>query len=357
MKTAFATIQSKHKLSNALTISPRISNRYNEDDYRYFRHDLSKARSQHYNNAFMAELNATYEQNYGSFGLGVESRFENINSSNIGKHSRENYGAYVEFKTEMIKNLFINVGTYLNYNSDYNWQVFPGIDLGYDINNHWKLIFNAGSSQRIPSFTDLYLNQRPANIGNSSLQAERAKQVEGAIKYTSGNVIAQAGYFYRTINDFIDWTRNLNTEPWQPQNMDNNEVQGFNVNFRININPQNSITKYYAVIGYSYLNPRIKNNTTENNLSKYTIESLRNQANLNFTISHRDWSFTTANRFNERLSYKSYFISDVRLARQIDKLNLYVDAQNLFNVKYIEAGAVPMPGTWYSLGAKYTIAY
>lgn len=357
VKTAFATIQSKHKLSNALTISPRISNRYNEDDYRYFRHDLSKARSQHYNNAFMAELNATYEQNYGSFGLGVESRFENINSSNIGKHSRENYGAYVEFKTEMIKNLFINVGTYLNYNSDYNWQVFPGIDLGYDINNHWKLIFNAGSSQRIPSFTDLYLNQRPANIGNSSLQAERAKQVEGAIKYTSGNVIAQAGYFYRTINDFIDWTRNLNTEPWQPQNMDNNEVQGFNVNFRININPQNSIIKYYAVIGYSYLNPRIKNNITENNLSKYTIESLRNQANLNFTISHRDWSFTTANRFNERLSYKSYFISDVRLARQIDKLNLYVDAQNLFNVKYIEAGAVPMPGTWYSLGAKYTIAY
>jgi len=232
VKTAFATIQSKHKLSNALTISPRISNRYNEDDYRYFRHDLSKARSQHYNNAFMAELNATYEQNYGSFGLGVESRFENINSSNIGKHSRENYGAYVEFKTEMIKNLFINVGTYLNYNSDYNWQVFPGIDLGYDINNHWKLIFNAGSSQRIPSFTDLYLNQRPANIGNSSLQAERAKQVEGAIKYTSGNVIAQAGYFYRTINDFIDWTRNLNTEPWQPQNMDNNEVQGFNVNFQ-----------------------------------------------------------------------------------------------------------------------------
>jgi len=105
------------------------------------------------------------------------------------------------------------------------------------------------------------------------------------------------------------------------------------------------------------LNPRIKNNTTENNLSKYTIESLRNQANLNFTISHRDWSFTTANRFNERLSYKSYFISDVRLARQIDKLNLYVDAQNLFNVKYIEAGAVPMPGTWYSFGAKYTIAY
>ncbi|WP_400263576.1 TonB-dependent receptor domain-containing protein [Sphingobacterium sp. SG20118] len=213
------------------------------------------------------------------------------------------------------------------------------------------------SSQRIPSFTDLYINQRPANIGNPQLQAERARQVEGAIKYTSNHIIAQAGYFYRTITDFIDWTRSQSTEPWQPQNMDNNEVQGFNVNFRVNLNALDSNTKYYATMGYSYLHPKINDNTAENNVSKYAIESLRNQINLNFTISHMAWSLTTANRFNERLSYKSYFISDLRFAHQLDKLNLYVDAQNLFNVKYIEAGAVPMPGTWYTLGAKYTIGY
>ena len=355
VKTAFATIQSKHKLTETITLSPRISNRYNEDDYRYFRHDLSKARSQHYNNAFMAELNATYDQNYGSFGLGVESRFENITSSNIGKHSRENYGGYIEFKTEMIKNLYINLGTYVNYNSDYSWQVFPGIDLGYDLNTNWKLIFNMGSSQRIPSFTDLYLNQRPANIGNPQLQAERAKQIEGAVKYTNAHIIAQAGYFYRTINDFIDWTRSANTEPWQPQNIDHNKVQGFNANIRIDLNAPEAYTKYYATVGYSYLNPKIEND--HNNASKYAIESLRNQVNVNLTVSHKNWSLTTANRFNERLSYKSYYISDIRLANQINKLNIYADAQNLFNVKYIEAGAVPMPGTWYTLGAKYTISY
>ncbi|MNK98472.1 Vitamin B12 transporter BtuB precursor [compost metagenome] len=355
VKTAFATIQSKHKLSEALTLSPRISNRYNEDDYRYFRHDLSKARSQHYNNAFMAELNASYDQNYGSFGLGIESRFENITSSNIGKHSRENYGGYIEFKTEMIKNLYINLGTYVNYNSDYSWQVFPGIDLGYDLHTNWKLIFNAGSSQRIPSFTDLYLNQRPANIGNPQLQAERAKQIEGAVKYTGAHIIAQAGYFYRTISDFIDWTRSVNTEPWQPQNINNNIVQGFHANLRVDLNSPESQTKYYATIGYSYLHPKLEDELP--NASKYTIESLRNQVNLNLTVSHKSWSLTTANRFNERLSYKSYYISDVRVSNQINKLNLYADAQNLFNVKYIEAGAVPMPGTWYTLGAKYTISY
>ncbi|UIR57736.1 TonB-dependent receptor [Sphingobacterium sp. SRCM116780] len=356
VKTAFATLQSKHQLGKRFTLSPRISNRYNEDDYRYLRHDLTKARSKHYNNAFMTELNAVYEQDYGSFGIGVESRFENINSSNIGRHSRENYGGYFEFKTEMIKNLLINIGTYVNYNSDYSWQVFPGIDLGYEINNQWKLVFNAGSSQRIPSFTDLYLNQRPANIGNPALTSERARQVEGAVKYADAHIIAHAGYFYRTINDFIDWTREVNTEPWQPQNMDKNEVQGFNFNFRLDLNDPVATTKYYTTLGYNYLHPKVKD-ATMGNASKYAIESLRHQANVNFTVSHKEWSLTTANRFNERISYKSYFISDIRLSHNIAKLNLYVDAQNLFNVKYIEAGAVPMPGTWYTMGIKYSMGY
>jgi len=137
--------------------------------------------------------------------------------------------------------------------------------------------------------------------------------------------------------------------------MDHNKVQGFNANIRIDLNAPEAYTKYYATVCYSYLNPKIEND--HNNASKYAIESLRNQVNLNLTVSHKNWSLTTANRFNERLSYKSYYISDIRLANQINKLNIYADAQNLFNVKYIEAGAVPMPGTWYTLGAKYTIGY
>ncbi|HBW79770.1 MAG TPA: hypothetical protein DEF78_05170, partial [Sphingobacterium sp.] len=59
-----------------------------------------KGRSKHYSNVFGAEINATLEHSYGTFGLGLESRFERINSTSIGDHNRENYGGYLEFKTE-----------------------------------------------------------------------------------------------------------------------------------------------------------------------------------------------------------------------------------------------------------------
>src|SRR5690606_1882746 len=143
----------------------------------------------------------------GDVGVGLEMRNETIRSTNIGDHTRNNFGMYAEFKTEKINRLLLNVGAYINYNSDYGWQLFPGIDLGYRLNEYWKLVAHTGTGQRIPSFTDLYLDQRPGNIGNPNVVPEQAWHAEGGIKYTGQRLMAQAHYFYRNIDDFIDWVR------------------------------------------------------------------------------------------------------------------------------------------------------
>ncbi|WP_286754456.1 MULTISPECIES: TonB-dependent receptor plug domain-containing protein [Sphingobacterium] len=360
VKTAFASLQSKHQLTQAFSISPRLSNRYNEDEYWYLGRETTKGRSKHYSNVFGAEINATLEQSYGTFGLGLESRFERINSTSIGDHNRKNYGGYLEFKTEAIEKLMINSGAYINYNSKFGWQVFPGLDLGYDITEHWKIVVNAGSSQRIPSFTDLYTNQT-ANVGNPTLSSENAYQIESGIKYLSNRVIAQVGYFHRRINDFIDWQKEDATTgsgtviPWKPINIGKNKIDGFNASFRYNINDPSATTRYFTTLSYNYLNPSIT--LADGILSKYAIESLRHQVIANFTINHKNWMFTSANRFNERISYKSYFIADVRGSYQLQDLNIFVDVQNIFDKSYIEAAAVPMPGRWFSIGAKYKLNY
>lgn len=360
VKTVFSSLQSKHQVTPSFSISPRLSNRYNEDEYWYLGRETTKGRAKHYSNVFGAEINAALEQTYGTFGLGLESRFERINSTSIGLHNRENYGGYLEFKTESIDKLMLNAGAYINYNSKFGWQIFPGLDLGYDITEHWKLVFNAGSSQRVPSFTDLYNNQT-ANIGNPDLTSENAYQIEGGIKYLSSRIIAQAGYFHRKINNFIDWQKTTDAAdtgtviPWQPSNIGKNTMDGLNVSFRYNLSDSDADTKYYTTLSYNYLHPTVK---IENGmLSKYAIESLRHQVILNFTVQHKNWMFTTANRFNERISYKSYFIADLRASYQLNDFNIFADVQNLFDKSYIEAAAVPMPGRWFNLGAKYRIKY
>ncbi|WP_294349259.1 TonB-dependent receptor [uncultured Sphingobacterium sp.] len=360
VKTAFASLQSKHQITSMFSLSPRLSNRYNEDEYWYLGRETTKGRAKHYSNVFGAEINAALEQHYGTFGIGLEGRFEHINSTSIGRHERENYGGYLEFKTEAIEKLMINAGAYINYNSKFGWQVFPGLDLGYDITEHWKIIVNAGSSQRIPSFTDLYNNQT-ANIGNPNLTSENAYQIEGGIKYLSNRIVAQAGYFHRKIDNFIDWQKddaNAGTGtiiPWKPTNIGKNKIDGLNASFRYNLNDPSATTRYFTTLSYNYLHPKVT--LADGILSKYAIESLRHQVIVNFTINHKNWMLTSSNRFNERISYKSYFIADIRAAYQFHELNIFADVQNILNKRYIEAAAVPMPGRWFSIGVKYKLDY
>jgi vitamin B12 transporter len=122
VQTLLVAVSSSHQLSDKLTIKPRISNRYNEDDYRFYRNDLSKARSLHYSNAFMMELNGIYKANWGDIGLGYELRLEDINSSNLGSHNRNNHGWFTEYKQTYFDKLLVNAGAYFNYNSDYGFQ-------------------------------------------------------------------------------------------------------------------------------------------------------------------------------------------------------------------------------------------
>lgn len=351
VQTALVSLGSSHRLSEKLYLTPRVSHRFNKDDYRYFRHDLSTARSLHENNVFAVELNGRYHTRVGDIGIGAESRFESIESSNIGDHKRQNHGYYAEFRTEQIRNMILNIGTYVNYNTQYGWQVFPGIDVSYLLSEDWRLVANAGSSQRIPSFTDLYLDQRPGNIGNPLLTSENAWQAEGIVKYGKAGFSAQTGYFYRDVRDFIDWRRASTDVPYQPFNIDNNRIQGFNLSMKYKAQPSGDFG-YQIGAGYTYLNPSVVSQE-DDLISKYVIENLKHQLNTNINLMFKTWTFTTTNRFIERASSTAYTVSDVRVAYVFKSFSIYADVQNIFDVTYTEAGAVPMPGRWQTIGLRY----
>lgn len=345
VETVFASVSSKHQLSERFYLSPRINNRYNEDVYEYNPNAISR----HFNNTFSAELNSRYSTRFGDFGFGLESRLERINSNNMGNRERNNHGAYTEFRTERLENIILTVGAYLNYNTQYGWQLYPGFDFGYKLTPQLTIVANAGSSQRIPTFTDLYINQA-TSIGNSSLLPEDAWQAEGALKFNDENIIAHAGFFYRKINNFVDWVRYAATGPFRAENLGENEMRGVNTNFVYSI-PSDNLLKFKLNIGYNYLDPSFK--SAENAISRYRIESLKHQAKLILMANRSDWSASVANRFNQRVSNTSYMLTDLRIAYNLANVSIYADAQNIFDVTYIESGAIPMPGRWYTLGLRF----
>ncbi len=353
VKTSVFSISSSHQLTDRFRLRARFSDRYNEDDYRFYRDDLSRSRSMHYNNVLAGELHGVLNTAIGDFGLGAETRYETIHSSNIGDRKRNNHGIYAEYKTEAVRNLFLNIGTYANYNSQYGWQVFPGIDIGYELIPRWRLTMNIGSSQRIPSFTDLYLNQGSANIGNADLVSENAWNYEFAVKYQSDNIQFQTGYFYRNITDFIDWVRSSTTDPYQPFNIGDFKMNGWNIQFSQTLS-WNASNSFRYRLSYNYLSPNEIDYPTGFN-SKYQVESLKHQLILHTSTTLNRWNIGLSNRYIKREINKGYYLMDVRLSYQINDWVLYADMTNLFDQQYIETAAVPMPGRWIMMGVKYQL--
>ena len=349
VESSVFSLSSKHQLGN-FTISPRISNRYGEDDYRYFKDDLSKGRSLHYTNALMLELNASLKTGIGTFGFGWESRLEEINSSNIGMHNRDNHGVYAELKSNLSEKLRGTIGLYANYNTVFGHQVYPGLDLAYILSPHWKIATSIGSGQRIPSFSDLYLDQRPGNVGNAALEPENAWNYEGNIQYKSGNLQLKTGYFYRQISDFIDWVRTDKSEPYAPVNLGRNSMHGIYGRLQQDFELGEKQSFGYQV-SYNYLHPSMKTSTEIQ--SKYILESLKHQFVAGVNYRYSEFSIQIKNRWLQRELANAYNIADVRLNYNLENFILYAQATNIFDASYQEAGAVPMPTRWFGLGVKY----
>lgn len=349
VKTGLFSVGSSHQLSQKFSLRPRVSGRYNWDDYRYYRNDLTKARSLHYNNVLSGELNSVLNTDFGDFGFGAETRAERINSSNIGNRNRYNHGLYAEFKPTAWQKLLLNIGAYVNYNTAYGWQWFPGVDASYIFATNWSLGANVGSSQRIPSFTDLYLNQPPSNIGNPNLVSENAWQYELSVKYQKGTTQFAAGYFYRDINNLIDWLRPNTIVPYQPQNLGNQRMNGVYVRWGQSVALGNQSSLGYT-LSYQYLDP--SQDVTPGLISKYVLENLKHQAILGLNYRVNALQVGLMQRVLKRQLNKGYGLTDVKIGYQLKPFTVYAEANNVFGQDYVETGAVPLPKRWFILGFK-----
>lgn len=355
VKTALASVAYTTQLTKSWTLVPRISYRNNVDDYLYIKQTPDKFHNHHITNVFDAELNNTFQTSAGTFGLGLEARTEHIKSTNLGKRNRSNTGVFGEYKFEPVERLLINLGMYTNYNSDYGWQAFPGLDAGYNFYGNWRLFTNLGTGQRLPTYTDLYY-KGPTNIGNDQLRPEKSQYAEGGIKFNNARFALNASYFVRRIDHFIDWVKTLQTDPWQPQNYSRVNTKGFTLNadYQLKVaTTKTALSSFRLGASYTNLDPSFKTTLSTANFSRYALESLRNQ--LSGTVNAEFYqlvALTFTARYNERISYKDYTVLDARLAFKQAHYSIYADGANLLNVQYIEAGAVPMPGSWFTLGIK-----
>ena len=333
-------------------ITPRVYWKRGQDEYVYIRDNPSVYRNLHITNKVGVETNASYTSDIGITGFGVDISRVFISSNNLGKRNRTMANLFLEHRFKFADGkIDITPGVAITYFSDFKFHAFPGLDIGFKLSDNLKAYGNLGVTYRIPTYTDLYYNDR-STIGNSNLKPEEAFAQEIGLKFNSGRFTSSVAIFNRDADNLIDFIRPDVTSKYEATNIAKVNTQGFEVNTatRFKINEYNQTVSF----GYNYLNDDILDQNKD--LSRYSLNTLKHQFITRFESKlFKNVRQNIIYKHAERTIGTSYNVWDASVIVAVNAFNFTVTANNIFNADYIESGYVPMPPSSLLFGLRYNL--
>ena len=333
-------------------ITPRVYWKRGQDEYVYIRDNPSVYRNLHITNKVGVETNASYTSDAGITGFGVDISRVFISSNNLGKRNRTMANLFLEHRFKALNDkLDITPGVAVTYFSDFKFHAFPGLDIGFKLSDNLKAYGNLGVTYRIPTYTDLYYNDR-STIGNSNLKPEEAFAQEIGLKFNSGRFTSSVAIFNRDADNLIDFIRPDVTSKYEATNIAKVNTKGFELNtdYRFKLNEFNQTLSF----GYNYLNDDILDQNKD--LSRYSLNTLKHQFITRFESKlFKNVRQNIIYKHAERTIGTSYNVWDASIIVDVNKFNFTVTANNIFNAEYIESGFVPMPTSSLLFGLRYNL--
>ena len=333
-------------------ITPRVYWKRGQDEYVYIRDNPSVYRNLHITNKVGVETNASYTSDKGITGFGVDISRVFISSNNLGKRNRTMANLFLEHRFKFADGkIDITPGVAVTYFSDFKFHAFPGLDIGFKLSDNLKAYGNLGVTYRIPTYTDLYYNDR-STIGNSNLKPEEAFAQEIGLKFNSGRFTSSVAIFNRDADNLIDFIRPDVTSKYEATNIAKVNTKGFELNtdYRFKLNEFNQTLSF----GYNYLNDDILDQNKD--LSRYSLNTLKHQFITRFESKlFKNIRQNIIYKHAERTIGTSYNVWDASLIVAVNTFNFTITANNIFNAEYIESGFVPMPPSSLLFGLRYNL--
>jgi vitamin B12 transporter len=373
--------------SSSIKINSSIYWRRNFDRFELFRYEPASwytNHNYHVTNVYGADVTGWLATGKGQLGFGADWNTEAILSNVLGEEldnaqdipgvdstkftngkTRQNLNLSLEEQFKLGKfNASIHLLT--NYNTMFDWNIYPGADLSFNLNQNAKLIASANWSGRVPSYTELYYNGGGSE-GNPDLKAEKAISFELGGKYFNNVFVVQSSVFYRKGENIIDWVRQDATDNWKSQNL--TSINTIGVDFLAKINLRNTFNEKFPInfilLNYTYLDMDL---SSKEMFSRYVLDYLRHNATLTlnhniikgltanwqFNFQYRNGNYTPyffeSSAWGEPTAYEPLYLVDLKLNYKLKQLNFYLQAKNLFDVKNQNLENVFLPGRWISGG-------
>lgn len=328
------------------TFESKISWRRNQDLYLYDRNAPQNYRNLHITNKLAAQFEASYFSNLGRTKMGIDIAEVWITSNNLGNHSRFTSTFFVEQIFELFQNrIYITPGIAVSYFSDFNFHSFPGLDIGYRLNEKATIYGNLGHTYRIPTYTDLYYVD-PTTFGNENLKSETASSQEIGTHFLFSDLKVSLAVFHRESKNLIDYVKMKEEALWEAINTRRVNTKG--VDFSLTYPFKLSGLSQNFSFGYTYLEDKISD--VSNPFSKYSINSLKHHITSILQIQALPYFYQNiVYKYAQRTFGSGYQVIDVQFNYSTHQWKFGIQCNNLLDTEYTESNLVPMPGRNFML--------
>jgi vitamin B12 transporter len=382
-RTAFASVQ--WKSSGRVNIRPGIYWRRHHDRFELFRNESPAwytTHNYHMTDVAGVNINWMHTGRLGKSSAGIDYRYEHIFSNVLGNlldapvavagydevfftRSYQRTGISLMAEHAVYHGPFsASAGMLAWYNTHINKvSYFPGLDLGWQLSQQWRMFGSFSRTLRLPTFTDLFYSG-PGNQGNPDLVPEQALSAEAGFKGHIFGVEFDASYFYRWGTNMIDWVKAPGDDKWQSMNLTRVNIGGVEAGLHMPLRKivPGSFAQTLSV-HYGYIH---SDKSSGNLVSNYLLDHLRHKLDLAFVhqitpSSGASWRFSWQERvgsfmlyrdgvFSEAQNFQPYWLADVKLWYNFRQFQFFGEATNLFDAQHYGIANVPQPGRWMRLG-------
>ncbi len=313
-----------------------------------------------------------------AYGLQLGQR--DIISTDRGDHQNIYSGVYGILYYRLFPDLITTTGLRLDYDDNFGLQFLPQLSLAY-IKDNYTLRSSMGRSIRAADFTERFVSYNLVNpsagrnIGNPDLKAESSYTFDLGADYRPVKSMAlSATVFYRFSENLIDYIiTNSNditnvqdllpdAEYLYASNISSSNTHGLELQLDKDFKLSET-TQLRTGIGYTYLSTQ----NADSAVSKYIANHPDHILNGLFKLSSKYVDISLAMNYIHRNAEtienidarvrSDYMVTNLLLHLKPgnNKMSLFMNIHNLFDVEYQEILGPQMPGRWVMGGLKWQL--
>ncbi|MFH1442022.1 MAG: TonB-dependent receptor [Candidatus Omnitrophota bacterium] len=319
--------------------------------YDKFMLDKTQVRSRylnhHRNDTYTPAIYAQKETDLlGKLGLGAEYGDERINSTNLGKHSRDHKSVFVDDNKDFLNNFSLKTSFRWDDYSGFNNVYTGSLTLRYKLFEQDCLNLGVSRNMRVPSFTELYYTD-PITNNDTALSAEKTINYQLGYDCKKTSWPFGAVVFYRKEKDMIDWVKHSPAEDkFQVENITKDDVLGTEAYIKIKVNDFLNLD-----CSYTFINKHVFGGDY---IYKYGQNYIRHMTNSLFSFKTPFGIQTAGLNYKKKPHRRGWLLFDTLLAYDFNKHSkIFLNITNLLNVEYQEIEGIPQPGRWIEGGLKF----